>query len=557
MKYMVLAMVCAGLLFGAMYDGCIDETDAMYQRLPVMGEQGDNPYGVVPHDPPAPLDESTLADPNDPTSDVFNYSGPVARALSRGDEGSSEWPGLDWYDDVLVADIRVGEGQDFDIDENTGHIYACFDTDHATLDSLIVYRSEDGGATWSFFGLCTNTDGSIINPKIRVVRDGSGNSWVVAMGIWVESGDDVLWTRRWTTTGASPTWEQVASDVNWADMDCEVGSGSYAIATYVYNGTDDVFAARNGVGGAGWVDEGLIYVNPMEMPYAAVACGYDGNAGIVFIESRNDGTPQIRFKQSSNSGASWAGSVQVSNAGSPLEDVDIALSPTSTEAGWITVTYEFADDRVGYYTSTNGGDSWAYQTIVPNAGDENLSSLRARKATGAVTMVYNEDPGDSVMFAWATASLPNDFTTPERVNDEAATGFWPACAGWNGSGFSAVLYCWWSGDYNPYFDWYGNTGLEETVTAMPDMVGNAPNPFNSQTNISFSLNQNSPVTISVYNMAGQLVTTLADGQSFGSGTHSVQWDGRTASGDAASPGVYFCRVNAGGNTASHRMLMVR
>ena len=84
------------------------------------------------------------------------------------------------------------------------------------------------------------------------------------------------------------------------------------------------------------------------------------------------------------------------------------------------------------------------------------------------------------------------------------------------------------------------------------MIQNVPNPFNATTNISFNLANSSPVTISIYNIAGQLVSTLADNQSFNEGSHSVQWDGQSF-----SPGVYFCHLSADGISQTHRMLMVR
>lgn len=145
-----------------------------------------------------------------------------------------------------------------------------------------------------------------------------------------------------------------------------------------------------------------------------------------------------------------------------------------------------------------------------------------------------------------------------RIKDHRATGLWPATAGWNGYAYSGILYSAYMQNYNLMFDWWNNTGIDGAPeTTAPGMIQNAPNPFSAITNISFNLTQSSPVTISIYNVAGQLVTTLADQQSFNEGSNSVQWDGLNESGTMVSPGVYFCRLSADGISRTHRMLMVR
>ncbi|MEN8207916.1 MAG: T9SS type A sorting domain-containing protein [Candidatus Fermentibacteria bacterium] len=553
MKLLVITLLSASLLIATVYDGSTVDFDTEIEISTASGGfSPDNPDNLGYAPAPEPLDESTLADINDPTS-AYEYTSPLDRAISHEDEGSSVWPEYDWDDDVEVYPGMVGSGQDWDIDLDTGDLYAIFDTDHATADSLICYRSQDGGVTWSFFGLATNSDNEIYNPKIRVVKDGSGTSWVVLMGIWQESGADQLWIRRFTTGGGSATFEKVADDVEFADLDADVSSGAWAYATYVTTGTTDVRIARNNMSG-GWVDDQIIRVNNLITPYPAVAAGVGGTVAVTLLDERGAGTPQVRVRRSENYGASFASSFQISNAGCPLADTDIAFSRGSTQVGWVTVTYEFAtDDNFGYYYSTDSGLSWTYGTVfsAPDSDDENLGSVRCRKdGTGSITVAFNADPGDSTMFSWTTPSSPQGFSTPERINEFNATGWWPAAAGWNGS-YSGILYTNWNTNYRLMFDWWGNTGIEGTSVGL-NTIQNAPNPFSATTNISFSLAQSSPVTISVYNLAGQLVSTLADNQSFDEGSHSVQWDGQHL-----SPGVYFCRLDADGISQTHRMLMVK
>lgn len=562
MKFIVISLLSVSLLFASTYEGTTEDLGIEIEaRSTISSELLDNPDGTQYCATPEALDPATLADPNDPSS-AFEYFSPIERIISLRDEGPLTRPEYDWNNDILVYPGRVGSGQDFDVDEDTGDIYAIFDTDHATGDSLVSYRSQDGGVTWSFFGVATNGDNAISNPKIRVVKDGAGTAWVVMMGIWQETGDDNLWTRRFTADGGSATFEQAAADVEFADMDGGIGSGAYAYITYVPAGAEDVFATRNSLNGAGWVNNTSLFVTAGVTPYPAIAVGAGGTVAVAFIDNRLTTDPQVRIKRSTSYAASWLGSAQVSNnAADNLLNPDIAFSHGSTQIGWITVTYDFTatDENFGYYHSDDSGASWTYGTIFAGGGtDENLGNIRARKDTGDLTVAFNSDPGDDVYFTWASAASPTSFTTPVAINDFAATGYWTPTAGWAGSS-SAVLYTTYSNNYSLFFDWWGNTAIEgESAVSITSaaQITSSPNPFTDMATISFSVTGVDPVSISVYNIAGRLVKTIVSNESFTNGDHSVQWSGIDNAGERVTPGVYFCRLNTGDSILTDRMVMI-
>jgi hypothetical protein len=75
---------------------------------------------------------------------------------------------------------------------------------------------------------------------------------------------------------------------------------------------------------------------------------------------------------------------------------------------------------------------------------------------------------------------------------------------------------------------------------IPDhfaLFQNYPNPFNPSTTISFALPLRSQVTISIYNVLGQRVAEIINGE-LERGYHAVRWNAGAASG------VYFCRMEA-------------
>jgi hypothetical protein len=85
---------------------------------------------------------------------------------------------------------------------------------------------------------------------------------------------------------------------------------------------------------------------------------------------------------------------------------------------------------------------------------------------------------------------------------------------------------------------------------------NYPNPFNPTTDIEFALPKAGQVSLVVYNVLGQEVKSLVDGQ-MDAGNHTVTWDGTNSHGQSVSSGIYFYRLSAGEYNATKKMLMLK
>jgi len=83
-----------------------------------------------------------------------------------------------------------------------------------------------------------------------------------------------------------------------------------------------------------------------------------------------------------------------------------------------------------------------------------------------------------------------------------------------------------------------------------------PTPFKHQTRISFSLSQEGPVSLSVFNLLGARVKTLISGTR-PAGSHSVVWDGRDNRGARVPGGVYFFELKTPYKTLTTRTVVVR
>ena len=84
---------------------------------------------------------------------------------------------------------------------------------------------------------------------------------------------------------------------------------------------------------------------------------------------------------------------------------------------------------------------------------------------------------------------------------------------------------------------------------------NYPNPFNPSTLIPYQLSASSPVRLEVFNILGQRVTTLVDGEQ-GAGAYVARWDGTDAAGGAAASGVYFYRLTVAGAHWTGKMVLL-
>jgi hypothetical protein len=77
------------------------------------------------------------------------------------------------------------------------------------------------------------------------------------------------------------------------------------------------------------------------------------------------------------------------------------------------------------------------------------------------------------------------------------------------------------------------------------LLQNYPNPFNPTTNIRFALPTASRVTVEIYNLLGQRVSTLMQ-DALPAGYHSIEWNGTGSAGQSVGSGVYFVRFAANG-----------
>ena len=102
------------------------------------------------------------------------------------------------------------------------------------------------------------------------------------------------------------------------------------------------------------------------------------------------------------------------------------------------------------------------------------------------------------------------------------------------------------------------------VSFIPEetaLLANYPNPFNPETWIPYQLAEPADVTLTIYDINGQLVRRLAVGHQaagmYRNRSRAIYWDGRNQLGESVASGLYFYTLTAGEFTETRRMLILK
>ncbi len=110
------------------------------------------------------------------------------------------------------------------------------------------------------------------------------------------------------------------------------------------------------------------------------------------------------------------------------------------------------------------------------------------------------------------------------------------------------------------------TGIKtaESAAALPArsaLFQNIPNPFNPETLIRYELPQRGRVTLTIYNLRGQKVKMLEEGDK-AAGRYVARWNGKDEREQNVASGIYFYRLEAQANNgekfmATRKMSLLR
>ncbi len=96
-----------------------------------------------------------------------------------------------------------------------------------------------------------------------------------------------------------------------------------------------------------------------------------------------------------------------------------------------------------------------------------------------------------------------------------------------------------------------------SVNLKTTLLGNHPNPFNPDTQIKFSLKNKEEIILEIFNIKGEKIITLLDGEQLDKGYHNVYWDGYDHYGNPVPSGIYFYRMITNNYTAVNKMILMK
>lgn len=190
----------------------------------------------------------------------------------------------------------------------------------------------------------------------------------------------------------------------------------------------------------------------------------------------------------------------------------------------------------------NGGNGGQFQR-VHTTNDETIFAFIREKEEDKIFAVFNLSPGYSGATLQDTlyyGNYTNVFTNDTISFDQGANVSLP---GW---------------DYRIYQQISNTIGIEHDFH-MPykfELAQNYPNPFNPSTTIRFQIAKPAHVGINVYNVSGQKVRTLVDGN-YPEGRHSVEWDGTDDWGHQVVSGVYVYQLKTNACFDTKKLLLLK
>src|SRR5690606_13166517 len=103
---------------------------------------------------------------------------------------------------------------------------------------------------------------------------------------------------------------------------------------------------------------------------------------------------------------------------------------------------------------------------------------------------------------------------------------------------------------------HGSTSINQISSNVEDfrLDQNYPNPFNPSTKINFSIPKTDLVSLKVYDILGNEISTLIDNRNLNVGTYEYEFN---ASGLSISSGVYYYKLTTSDFTQVRKMMLIK
>jgi hypothetical protein len=217
-----------------------------------------------------------------------------------------------------------------------------------------------------------------------------------------------------------------------------------------------------------------------------------------------------------------------------IDDPDLSVAD-------VFITSVASDEAV----NAPGSGNTANDIVIVDCQTVKLRAERSEDSNGRVYTIYLAavDANGNVGSAAFQVQVPIDQSGAPAIDDGPAYEVQSGCDAPNAPILAAK-------DSDPQLQ---ESTLVPVVFALEQ---NYPNPFNPSTTIHFDVPKTSELTLSIYNLRGQLVRTLVSGV-VAAGRHQVLWDGADERGVRVASGIYLYRLHTDGFTAIRKLVLTK
>ncbi len=473
---------------------------------------------------------------------------------------------------------------DMIVDDSDNVIIAFTDTRNGPEINPFVYKiSPQGNFLWGANGITLANDANTFqpNPKLAKTTDNS----IVITWVYGSSPNKIAFQKissggikQW---GADPVYLSGSGAENFtypslvtSDNNSVIALWSGYTGSFINPGNYKLYSQKfSSTGTLVWKD--TVYNLGRVTGFFTPKIFTDGNNGALYVweDDRNAVNLRSSFVQHYTSGGSRIfplnGTEASTEAGVNKFDAWASFMISTNETYMIWKSSNSLQSQFGIYgqrLSSNGGRLWGDngKEFVPFNSNSYINQVCLTYDTNIV-FAFNEaifgsnnnlmksfSVGRNGVLGWTGSVIDVSSILSEKSKVVASIG---------NNGMSKIV---WSDGRNGASDIYaqnvnpngtlGNTGVFINSNSEPaefSLFQNYPNPFNPVTVIRYSLAENRFVTVNVYDILGNKVTSLVN-EKQNAGRHSVEWNaGKFPSG------VYCYKINTGDFTDTKKMILLK
>jgi hypothetical protein len=402
--------------------------------------------------------------------------------------------GISWGADTRLTNF-TGTSSNPSIAASGSVVHIVWNDDRDGNLEIFYKRSTDSGITWGADTRLTNEAAVSQIPSVTV----SGSTVHV---VWYDerAGNSQIYYKRSSDAGVS--WEtdrRLEINTNYSKIPSVAATGSNVhVVWYEPNIYDNICYIHSTDGGTTWGALTPLTDHIYSAVYPSLAVS-NSVVHIVWMDAR-DGNMEIYYKRSSDGGGTWGPDTRLTNNPVYSQYPSVTASGLVVHVVWVD---GLNGKNIYYKRSSDGGLTWDSVTQLTNA----TSSYNPSVAVS----------GSAVYVVWTDRNLGSDNIYYKRNLTDIST----------------------------------DVKMQDVSETGYKLSQNYPNPFNLNTKISFTITGSAFVSLKVFNIFGQEVSTLVNGE-MSQGSYTIIFDSAGLPG-----GMYTYRMTAGSVTETKAMILVR